>query len=208
MSQTTEKTRAVRTMEPMSYEQFLTADFENPHVEWVDGRIIPMAPITDAHQYINGFLYKLLGTFVEEKKLGVVLQDPFQMKTGPDLPGRAPDLLFVSTNHLSRLKKTYLKGPADLVVEVISPESQGRDRGEKFCEYEKGGVPEYWLIDPQRKQAEFYLRNSRGMYQPVSLDRNSAFHSVALPGVWIKPAWFWKTPMPTMLSVLREWGLL
>lgn len=47
------------------------------------------------------------------------------------------------------MKETYLDGPADLVVGIVSPDSVGRDRGEKFYEYAQGGVPEYWLIDPQ-----------------------------------------------------------
>lgn len=56
---------------------------------------------------------------------------------------------FVASEHLDRLKETYLDGPADLVVGIVSPDSVGRDRGEKFYEYAQGGVPEYWLIDPQ-----------------------------------------------------------
>ncbi|MEJ7756097.1 MAG: Uma2 family endonuclease [Nocardioidaceae bacterium] len=53
-------------------------------------------------------------------------------------------------------QKTYLDGAADLAIEIISPESIGRDRGEKFVEYEAAGIREYWLIDPERRQAEFY----------------------------------------------------
>ena len=88
--------------------------------------------------------------------MGVVRFAPFQMKTGPNLPGREPDLLFIAQEHLDRLKGTYLEGPADLVVEIVSPDSGARDRGEKFYEYERGGVPEYWLLDYARRQAEFY----------------------------------------------------
>jgi Uma2 family endonuclease len=51
-----------------------------------------------------------------------------------------------------------------LIVEIISPESSGRDRGEKFYEYEMAGVREYWLIDPQREQVEFYELNAEGRY--------------------------------------------
>ncbi len=43
----------------------------------------------------------------------------------------------------------------DLVIEIISPQSRGRDRGDKFYEYEKDGVKEAWVIDYPRKQAEF-----------------------------------------------------
>ena len=64
--------------------------------------------------------------------------------------GREPDLIFVRKERLPLLKPTYFDGAPDLVVEVASPESLGRDRGEKFVEYERAGVEEYWLIDPDR----------------------------------------------------------
>ena len=78
------------------------------------------------------------------------------MKIGPDLPGREPDILFIAREHLDRFRDTYLDGPADLVVEIISRDSRARDRGDKFYEYEQGGVREYWLLDYLRRQAEFY----------------------------------------------------
>jgi len=43
------------------------------------------------------------------------------------------------------LKHTYPDGPADLAIEIVSEESRLRDRGEKFAEYEVGGVKEYWI---------------------------------------------------------------
>ncbi|MFQ5793902.1 MAG: Uma2 family endonuclease [Candidatus Bipolaricaulia bacterium] len=47
-------------------------------------------------------------------------------------------------------------------IEIISPESRLRDRGEKFAEYEMGGVQEYWLLDPEEKRVDFYmLRDGR-----------------------------------------------
>ena len=48
------------------------------------------------------------------------------------------------------------------MVEIASPESRLRDRGEKFAEYEAGSVREYWLIDRERKEADFYRLGERG----------------------------------------------
>ena len=73
----------------ISYEEFLQTDLENNHVEWVDGRIVPMAPVSNEHQDVCGFLLSLLRPYVQEHDLGRILFDPFQMKTGSDLPGRA-----------------------------------------------------------------------------------------------------------------------
>jgi Uma2 family endonuclease len=208
MTRTALEKRATPATGYMSYEKFLKTDFENPKVEWVNGRVVEMSPSNIQHQHVGRFLIAILGGFVDERKLGVIYYESFQMKTGPDLPGRAPDILFVSNAHKKRLKKTYLDGPADLVVEVISPDSLGRDRGEKYEEYEKGGVREYWLIDPERKQADFYLLNKRGVFQAASLDAHAVFHSVVLKGLWIKVAWLWQSPLPSEISILREWGLI
>jgi Uma2 family endonuclease len=106
MSQTTiSKLPASDPLAMMSYEEFLTIEGENQHLEWVNGRVITMAPISFEHQDVGTFLVGVLREYVETKKLGKVLYEPFQMKTGPDLPGRSPDILFVAIAHLKRLKK-------------------------------------------------------------------------------------------------------
>jgi Uma2 family endonuclease len=191
----------------MSYAQFLRLDEENNHFEWVDGRAIPMAAVTDEHSLVAGWLATLIRMFVEARKLGVVHVDPFQMKAAPDLPGRAPDILFVANRNLSRVKKLHVSGPADLVVEVISPGSRGLDRGNKFFEYEQGGVKEYWLIDPERKQPEFYLLGRDRLFRLANQANDPTYHSVVLKGLWLKPAWLWRRPLPTVMSVLKQIGV-
>jgi hypothetical protein len=49
----------------------------------------------------------------------------------------------------------------------VPPESRSRDRGEKYYEYEEGGVREYWLIDPVRRKAEFYQLGADGYYPAI-----------------------------------------
>jgi Uma2 family endonuclease len=193
---------------PISYEQFLTWDGENQHVEWVNGEVIPMAPISDAHNELTAFLCALLRLFAEQTKLGVVRHDPFQMKTGPNLPGRAPDLMFILEKNRPRLKRTYLEGPADLVIEVLSPGNQGVDRGDKYLEYERGGVPEYWLLDPERQEHEFYQLGSNGRYRLTAIPADGVYRSPAINGLWIKPAWLSQRPRPTVISIAKEWGLV
>src|SRR4051812_39399861 len=103
---------ARRTLCRMSYAQFLELDAENPHLEWVDGEVIATPPISLEHSSLNVFLLKIVDEYVAVKRLGKVQAEPFQMKTGPNLPGRAPDILFVSKRNVRRAKKTYLSGPA------------------------------------------------------------------------------------------------
>ena len=192
----------------MTYKEFLAWADEDTLAEWVNNEVILLAPASRGHQDLMSFLTALLRHFVEDHQLGVVWSAPFQMKTGPDLPGREPDILFVAREHLERLEDTYLNGPADLVVEIISPDSRARDRGEKFYEYEEGDVREYWLIDPLRKQAEFYHLGEDGIYHPVPVRDDGIFRSVVLDGLWLKVEWLWQEPLPSLLSVLRAWGFL
>ncbi|MCS7240954.1 MAG: Uma2 family endonuclease [Candidatus Bipolaricaulota bacterium] len=130
------------------------------------------------------------------------------MKTGPELPGREPDILFLANEHLGRLKETYLDGSAHLVIEITSSESRLRDRGEKFAEYELGGVKEYWLIDPERKEADFYRLDERGRFRLTEPDSEGIYRSVVLPGFWLKVGWLWQEPLPRILDILRELDLV
>ena len=186
----------------MTYEEFLAWADEDTLAEWVDGEVVMTSPASYRHQDVRGFLEAVLRPFVEERKLGIVQSAPFQMK----LPGsgREPDLLFVAARHLDRLRRTYLDGPADLVVEVLSPESAGRDRGEKFYEYAVGGVPEYWLIDPDAQWAVFYQLGEFGLYEQTLTGREGLYRSAAIPGFWLRVEWLWQEPLPSALHVLSE----
>ena len=199
---------ATAALPEMTYQAFLEWLDEDTHAEWVNGKVVLMSPVSLEHQQIGGFLLTLIRYFVDANQLGVVSYEPFQMKTGPDLPGRSPDILFVANENLSRLTPTYLDGPADLVVEIISPSDRGRDRGEKFYEYETGGIREYWLIDPQRKQAEFYGLDTNGVYRLANLGEDRIYHSKVLDGLWLNVGWLWQAQLPPLPTVLREWGLV
>jgi Uma2 family endonuclease len=193
---------------PMTYEQFLDSVDEDTRAEFVEGRIVVSSPVSRDHQRIGRFLVKCVSEFVEVRGLGEVFYESFQMKTGPELPGREPDLLFVATENLARVRRNFLDGPGDLVVEIISPESFARDRGDKFREYEQGGVREYWLVDPQRRRAEFHQRGDDGFYVPVLPDASGVYHSAVLEGLTLRVDWLWQDPPPRLPDVLREWGLI
>lgn len=191
----------------MTYEEFLRRKGDDSHVEWVDGEVVTMAPISNEHDDIAGLLYSLMRSYVEVRGLGVVKHDPFQMKTGPKLPGRAPDIQFLAKKNLNRLKDTHVQGPADLVVEVISTGRRGVDRGDRFFEYEQGGVKEYWLIDPERKQAEFYSLDRDGIYKPMPVT-DGEFRSAIIRGLWLRLAWFWQRPLPLLVELQKELGVV
>ena len=200
------ETRALA--DSISYEDFLAQSDEDVHAEWVDGEILLMSPASIRHQNLSDFLVSLMRAFAEAHDLGVVLSAPIQMKTGPELPGREPDILFLASEHSSRLQDTHLAGPADLVVEIVSPESRLRDRGQKFAEYEMGGVREYWILDPELERADFYVLGSDGRFGRRSVDADGAYRSEVMPRFWVRVEQLWRIPLPPVLGALADLGLI
>lgn len=190
----------------MSYEEFLTWADEDIHAEWVNGEVIVHMPPKKVHQEIVGFLYRLLGFFTDFFQLGEVLVAPFEMKLAPDGPARQPDILFVASEHLEHLTEDRLLGPADLVVEVVSPDSVRRDYVEKFTEYERYGVREYWVIDsrPGHCNADFWVRDQRNQFQAADVGEEGVYRSAVLPGFWLRTEWLWTTPLPNPLFAFAE----
>jgi len=186
----------------VTFEEFLDWCDEDTWAEWVDGEVIMTSPASMQHQDIGSLLETVLRIYVETRELGKVMRAPFVMRLPELARGREPDLLFIQRERLHLLRNTYLDGPADAAVEIISPESIGRDRGDKFVEYERAGIKEYWLIDPDRQSAEFYELGSDGRYHPASLEEGS-YRSQVIPGFWLRVEWLWQTPLPPALEILR-----
>ena len=167
-----------------------------------------MSPIHEDHDFLSRYAARLLEAYFEVKPIGQIRQAPFAMKISRVKVSREPDLQVILNTNPGNLTPTYMDGPADICIEIVSPESVTRDHGEKFEEYEKGGVPEYWLIDPQRQQAEFYQRGADGIYRLTPADDQGLYRSRMLDGLWLKADWLWQRPLPSLLSVLKEWRLI
>ena len=164
-----------------------------------------MPAVEDAHDALSVLLTRALADWLDENGGGRVMIEPFQMRLPMRPSGRAPDIQVVLPKSLSRLKKLYMDGPADVVIEIVSTGSRTTDRRTKFTEYEQGGVPEYWIIDPLRRQAEFYvLEKKRFIPAPVD-EEHGRFHSRMLPGVWLDTDWLWKRPPKK--QILKLWGV-
>ena len=190
----------------MSYADFLTQVDEAKQAEWVNGETIIFMPPGRRHQDLVTFLAALLRIFVEHFQLGELLVAPFEMKMSLDGNAREPDLLFVAHEHLDRLTEQRLIGPADLVVEVISPESVYRDRSDKFDEYEAAGIREYWLVDarPGKEQAHFWALSAAGRYQALPVEQDGIVRSLVLTDFWLKVDWLLQEPKPNPLLLFTE----
>lgn len=189
-----------------TFEDYLAQSSDTRQSEWIDGEIINMPGASYEHQTLSKFLVTILNLFVTQKNLGEIVYSPFAMKLESQRRGREPDILFIGKEKTHLIKKNYLDGAADLAIEIVSPESVGRDRGEKFVEYEAAGIREYWLIDPERRQAEFYRLNDDGFYRLVGTP-DGAFSSEVLPGFFLRVEWLWRETLPT-IDALRELKLI
>lgn len=121
-------------------------------VEYTAGKIEVLRMPTIEHQLIVKFLFRALDAFVERQKLGIVLFAPTRVYVDPD-KYREPDIVFNFTeNHAKSSRRFYQS--ADLVLEVVidDPESRTRDLEQKILDYAEGGIPEYWIVDPQEKK--------------------------------------------------------
>ena len=68
-----------------------------------------------------------------------------------------PDLVFVSNERAGIITDANIRGAPDLVIEILSPSTEERDRGFKRALYARHGVREYWLVDTRRKTIEQLL---------------------------------------------------
>jgi Uma2 family endonuclease len=191
---------------PMSYEAFLAAADEDTHAEWVNGEAIFFMPPNSIHQDIAGFLYTLLRTYIKFFRLGQVFSAPYEMKVAPDSSGREPDILFIATENLARIGEQKLEGAADLLVEVISPESVARDRSDKFYEYQDAGVREYWVCDPRPgyQRADFWVLDANGLYRPVPIGADGIYRSTVIDNFWFDINWLWQEELPGPLSAFAQ----
>lgn len=192
---------------PVSWEEFLAWCDEDVRAEWVDGEIVLMnLPAEFAHQQIVLFLSRSMSEYVQVKQLGDVIVAPFLMRLPNRPSGREPDLMFVSADRTERIKRAHLDGPADLVVEVISADSDERDRSEKFREYAVAGIQEYWLIDPLQRTATFYHLTLEGRYREALVGPEGIYRCRALPGFRLRIDWLWQRYPPTPAQVRQELG--
>jgi len=197
---------AVRHPHGISFEDFLATIDEDTLAEWVDGEVLTVNPPAKDHIGISNFLSAALRLYVGLKNLGgVVIHGPVQMK----LPSssRQPDVIYLRAENLDRWKEHFVDGPADIAIEIVSPESRKRDRTEKYREYQQGKVREYWLIDPAQRTAEIYRLSEAGTYDRAPQGDPPRLRSEVIPDLWIDPAWLW-APMPDEKIAFKEWGLI
>ena len=189
----------------MSEEEFVVWCDGSIPAEWVDGCVVVKEPVSDDHDDLQWWLRNLLQFYVAAKGLGTVRGPQFVARLAVPRSRREPDILFVGRERTGAFRKTHLEGPPDLAMEIVSPESETRDRHDKFREYAVAGVREYWIVDPMLRTVEAWAHDGTG-YTPIP-ERNDRLESRVVPGWYVRPAWLWTEPRPGVLAALAELGI-
>ena len=135
---------------------------ENERIEIINGEAVMMSPPTRIHQEILMELSRQLANFLEGKKCKVY-PAPFAVRlfekdgdTPEDVDTMVEPDISVVCDH-DKLDKHGCKGAPDLVVEVLSPSTQRHDRLVKLDLYQRAGVREYWIVDPDSSTVQVFM---------------------------------------------------
>ena len=182
----------------VSADDFLAQYAETFH-EWVEGVVIKMSPASQRHTRLMQYLVQWLNAYFALNPIGEVFSAPFVMRM--DGRFREPDLQIILNDNSGELTDTAMNGPADICIEIVSPESVERDYGAKFNEYEKAGVREYWIIDPIRLRCDFNRLNQTSVYAEINVDDTGHYRTPLLPHLALHVPTLWQDELPDFFAI-------
>jgi len=153
--------------------------------ELLDGEILMVPAPTTTHQMVSRNIEFLLHGFVRLHKLGTVLYSPvdvvFGLGNGREIV--QPDVLYISRERSGILYKEEIRGAPDLIVEVLSPGTEERDRTYKKHLYGRYGVREYWIVDVDTTTIEVYLSAGTDFDSPTICRAPDTLRSALFAGL-------------------------
>lgn len=169
------------TQTRISAAEFAQLPETNIPTELIDGEVIVSPTPRNTHQKLVYGLAKLIEKLAAGK--GAINISPLDVYLD-EYNVVQPDVFWVSgaESPCQLGEDDYWHGAPDLVVEVLSPGTARFDRREKFQLYEKHGVREYWLVDPDGKYVEMWqLEGEEFRYQGL-VAPDETFESAVLGG--------------------------
>jgi len=163
-----------------TYDEYARLD-DGKRSEVVAGKLVPAPGAGSDHQGISRDIEFALLRFVQEKGVGVVFDAPLDVVLD-ELNVLQPDVLFVSRPKLSIVRKAGVFGAPDLVIEILSPSTAENDRYHKRDAYERFGVKEYWIVDPENRTIEVLANGPKGFELHSFATPDGKATSKLLPG--------------------------
>lgn len=157
---------------------------ENTRCELINGAAVMLAMPPRVHQAVVMELFRQLANFLEGKRCEVYLA-PFAVRlfekdndSSSEVDTMVePDISVICDPN--KLDRYGCKGAPDLIVEVLSLSTQRHDRLIKWGLYQKAGVREYWLVDPDHQIVQVNLLRD-GRYEPFEVYTAEAVAKVNL----------------------------
>ena len=152
----------------LTYEDYLLFPEDGLRHEILDGEHYVTSAPSRWHQTASANLTYFFVGFLRRNPMGRVFTAPFEVVLS-EHDVVHPDLLFISNEHLDILTEKNVEGAPDLVIEILSDTTRRRDETLKRGIYERFGVLEYWLVDPQRRTVRICRRSSAGFVAALDL---------------------------------------
>ncbi len=137
------------------------------------------------HQEVVEMLLESINGFTKKRNFGKAVVAPLDVRIS-SLTVYQPDIVYFSSAKSSRRREAIDVIP-DLVVEVASPGTARKDLQVKKADYERAGIQEYWLVDPDARSFRFFVLRA-GRYEEQTPE---GFVSEVLGGFRIDAAEFW-----------------
>ena len=154
-------------MKVLSEERKYSAqDFERlpegpPYYQLIEGALIMSPAPSYSHQRTVGKVFLKLSRLLEEKGQGEVLISSIDVYLDEKNVFQ-PDIVVLLKEGRAKVEEKGIFGPPDVVVEILSPSTAYYDLIVKKEVYERVGVKECWLLDPNRKTFEIYKNTGEG----------------------------------------------
>ncbi len=170
----------------LTYDDLLLFPDDGKRHELIDGDHYVSPSPAVRHQRVLQRLGFRIYPFVEEHRLGEVFFVAVDVLLSiHDVV--VPDLFFVSDERAAIVGKANLRGAPNLVVEVLSPSNRRYDEVLKRELYERAGIQEYWLVDPEADTVKVFRRDGERFGRPLLFSRHDGdvLTTPLLPGLEI-----------------------
>ena len=129
--------------------------------ELINNQLIMSPSPQNIHQVILNEINIEVSLYLRKNKIGEIRIAPFDVHFSSENILQ-PDLLFIENKNLDKIRKNGFYGAPDLIIEILSPSSLKIDYKDKKSVYEKFGVQEYFIVDPDSKKVDsFFIKNGK-----------------------------------------------
>jgi Uma2 family endonuclease len=173
------RTGMVKTKRLCTYEDYAALPDDQRH-ELIWGELM-MSPSPNArHQAASVALEEQILIWIRRTRAGRMFHAPFDVVLDAHTTVQ-PDVIFVSNERKRIITDRNIQGAPDLVVEIISPGTEDRDRLVKTRLYREHGVREFWLVDPDARQVTLYTPSDARVFEETDTLVSEALPGLAIP---------------------------